>query len=57
MSATHTAQAARQPLRAPAQLDAPGGLLQVAACDAAANHLRDNWSVSIKNIIKAGCPC
>lgn len=27
-------------------------LKQVAACDATANHLRDNWSVAVKNIIK-----
>ncbi len=26
---------------------------QVAACDSVANHLRDNWAVSLKNIIKA----
>lgn len=26
--------------------------LQVAAADSLANHLRDNWAASIKNIIK-----
>lgn len=26
--------------------------LQIAATDSVANHLRDNWAASIKNIIK-----
>jgi hypothetical protein len=26
--------------------------VQIAATDAVANHLRDNWAASIKNIIK-----